>query len=403
MTNMTRRTMLTGVAAVATLGTSRRSFAQKYRDPGVTDTSIKIGTTMPFSGPASAYSVIGRSDIAYFDMVNEKGGINGRKVELIALDDAYSPPKTVEAVRRLVEQEEVLFLFNNLGTAANSAVQKYINGRKIPHLFLTSGASKWGRPKEFPWTIGWQPPYSAEAQIFAKHILANVPSPKIAVLMQNDDFGKDYYEGFQKGLGGKEMIASFASYEISDPTVDSQLVKLRSSDANVFFNITSPKFAAQTIRKMAEINWKPKHYLNGTVASLAVLKPAGLENCQDIISAAYLKDPNDPQWANHPDYKEWRAWMEKYNKSANVIDANAAYGYAVSYTMHKVLERCGDDLTRDNIMRQATSLTNLAVPMLLPGITVKTSPDNYYPVKMEYLQTFKGETWQLFGDAIASD
>ncbi|GGC61269.1 ABC transporter substrate-binding protein [Chelatococcus reniformis] len=402
MVNLTRRGVLGTGAALLASGIARPALARSYKDPGVSDTLIRIGTTVPFSGPASAYGIIGTSDKAYFDMVNAQGGINGRKVEIIALDDAYSPPKTVEAVRRLVEQDEVFCMFNNVGTAANSAVAKYLTARKIPALFITSGASKWGNPKEYPWTVGFQPPYSAEGQIIAQHMLATIKDPKVAVLMQNDDFGKDYFNGFVAGLGGRERIAELATYEISDPTVDSQMVKLKSSGANVFFNISSPKFAAQSIRKVAEMQWKVVHYMNSTSISMPTLRAAGLENCQGMISINYMKDPTDPKWHQSPDYKAWLHWMDTYNTSVSKSENATAFCFAVSYTLHQVLLACGGEMTRENVMRQAFDIRDLAAPMLLPGVKVSTSADNHYPLRTVYLMKFEGETWSSFGEPMTA-
>ncbi len=403
--SVSRRGFVGGVSA-ATLLSGTAAYAQKGKyDDGATDTEIKIGHTNPYSGPASAYGVIGKAIEAYFKMVNDNGGINGRKVKFVSLDDGYSPPKMVEVVRQLVEQEKVLALFNTLGTPTNTAIHKYMNTRKVPHLFLATGASKWGKPKDFPWTMGWQPDYHTEGVIFAKHILANVKDARIAVLMQNDDYGKDYHEGFREGLGkdaGK--IVKHVTYEVTDPTVDSQIIQLKDSGANAFFNITTPKFAAQAIRKAADIGWKPAHYLNNVSASVAaVMKPAGFENGQDIITAQYLKDPTDKQWDNAEDMKTWREWMLKYHPSGNLGDAFNVYGYAVASTMHKTLEQCGNELTRANLMKQAANLKKVAVPLLLPGINVNTSPTDFYPIQSVRLQRFKGETWELFGDVMSNE
>jgi len=381
-------------------------YAQKAKyDDGVSDIEIKIGNANPYSGPASAYGVIGKAIDAYWKMVNDQGGVNGRKVKFITMDDGYSPPKAVEVVRQLVEQEKVFAMFQTLGTPSNTAIQKYLNTKKVPQLFVATGASKWGKPKEFPWTMGWQPDYHTEAVIYAKHILATVKDPKVAVLMQNDDYGKDYYDGMRDGLGkdvGK--IVKHVTYEVTDPTVDSQIIQLKDSGANVFFNITTPKFAAQAIRKAADIGWKPAHYLNNVSSSVAaVLKPAGFENSQGIVTAAYLKDPTDKQWDNSDDMKAWRVWMAKYNPSASLADGFNVYGYAVSYTLHKTLEQCGNELTRANLMKQAANLKKLAVPLLLPGITVNTSPTDFYPIQSERLQRFEGETWRLFGEVMSNE
>ncbi|SJZ31301.1 amino acid/amide ABC transporter substrate-binding protein, HAAT family (TC 3.A.1.4.-) [Enhydrobacter aerosaccus] len=402
----TRRSFLASASATATMFAGMTVYAQKAKyDDGVSDIEIKIGNANPYSGPASAYGVIGKAIDAYWKMVNDQGGVNGRKVKFITMDDGYSPPKAVEVVRQLVEQEKVFAMFQTLGTPSNTAIQKYLNTKKVPQLFVATGASKWGKPKEFPWTMGWQPDYHTEAVIYAKHILATVKDPKVAVLMQNDDYGKDYYDGMRDGLGkdvGK--IVKHVTYEVTDPTVDSQIIQLKDSGANVFFNITTPKFAAQAIRKAADIGWKPAHYLNNVSSSVAaVLKPAGFENSQGIVTAAYLKDPTDKQWDNSDDMKAWRVWMAKYNPSASLADGFNVYAYAVSYTLHKTLEQCGNELTRANLMKQAANLKKLTVPLLLPGITVNTSPTDYYPIQSERLQRFEGETWELFGEVMSNE
>ena len=402
----TRRAFLSGASAMAAVLGSAGAYAQKGKyDDGASDTEIKIGNANPYSGPASAYGVIGKAIDAYWKMVNDQGGVNGRKVKFITMDDGYSPPKAVEVVRQLVEQEKVFAMFQTLGTPSNTAIQKYLNTKKVPQLFVATGASKWGKPKEFPWTMGWQPDYHTEAVIYAKHILATVKDPKVAVLMQNDDYGKDYYDGMRDGLGkdvGK--IVKHVTYEVTDPTVDSQIIQLKDSGANVFFNITTPKFAAQAIKKNMEIGWKPVHYLNNVSSSVAaVLKPAGFENSQGIVTAAYLKDPTDKQWDNSDDMKAWRVWMAKYNPSASLADGFNVYAYAASYTLHKTLEQCGNELTRANLMKQAANLKKLTVPLLLPGITVNTSPTDFYPIQSERLQRFQGETWELFGDVMSNE
>ena len=390
--------------ALYVIGPAFAKAGAKY-DDGASDTEIKIGHTNPYSGPASSYGVIGKAIESYWKMVNDQGGINGRKVKFITLDDGYSPPKTVEMIRRLVEQEKVLCTFNTLGTPTNTAIHKYMNQKKVPHLFVATGASKWGKPKDFPWTMGFQPDYHTEAAIYAKHILANVKDAKIAVLMQNDDYGKDYWEGFKDGLGKEaSRVVKHVTYETTDPTVDSQIIQLKDSGANVFFNISIPKFAAQSMRKAAEIGWKPVQYLNNVSGQVSTtMKPAGFDNVQGVITAAWLMDPTDKQWANTPDMKTWREWMAKYNPSGNVQDVNYCYAYAVSFTMHETLKKCGDDLTRANLMRQAANHKKLKVPLLLPGITLSTSPTDFYPVQAVRLQRFKGETWELFGDILAHE
>ena len=400
-----RRTILATAAGVVLALAASPSWAQKKYDVGATDTEIKIGHTNPYSGNASSYGVIGKAIQSYFDKVNAEGGVNGRKIKFVSVDDGYSPPKTVEVVRELVEQEKVLLVFNTLGTPTNTAIHKYLNQKKVPQLFVATGASKWGDPKNFPWTMGWQPDYATEAAIYAKHILANVKDPKIAVLVQNDDYGKDYLAGFKKGLGAKvNLIVSEVTYEVTDATVDSQVLQMKNSGANVFFNITIPKFAAQAIKKAGEIGWKPAHYLNNVSASVtSVMKPAGFENGQGIITAAYLKDPTDPQWKNDKGYLEWLEWMKKYNPAGNQADAFNVYAYTVAQTMVAVLKASGDNLTRANIMKQAASIRGLALPMFLPGIKINTSATDFYPIQAVQLARFKGDTWELFGDVLASE
>jgi ABC-type branched-subunit amino acid transport system substrate-binding protein len=401
-----RRKFVGGVSAAALLSASGKAFAQKKYDNGATDTEIKLGHAGPYSGPASAYGVIGKGIEAYWKSVNDAGGINGRKINFITLDDGYNPAKCVEVVRQLVEQDKVLACFNTLGTPSNTAIQKYMNTRKVPQLYVATGASKWGKPKEFPWTMGYQPDYHTEGVIYAKHMLANVKDPKVGILMQNDDFGKDYLEGFKEGLGKDNagLIAKLATYEVTDPTVESQIIQLKDTGANVFFNIATPKFAAQAIRKAAEIDWKPAQYMTNVSASVAsVMKPAGFENGQGIITAAYLKDPTDKRWDDDDEMKMWRAWMDKWMPSANKGDANYIYAYSVSFLMHQTLKNCGDTLTHDNVMKQAASFKKLRVPLLLPGITVSTSATDFYPIQSVQLQRFKGETWDLFGDIMSAE
>ncbi len=400
-----RRTFVAGVSAAAVLSGSRVAYAQKKYDNGATDTEIKIGHTNPYSGPASAYGVIGKTIEAYWKSVNAAGGINGRKVNFITLDDGYNPAKTVECIRQLVEQDKVLCTFNTLGTPTNTAIHKYMNQKKVPMLFVATGASKWGKPKEFPWTMGYQPDYHTEAVIYAKHILANVKDAKIGVLMQNDDYGKDYYEGFKEGLGKDvSRIAKHATYEVTDPTVDSQVIQLKDTGANVFFNIATPKFAAQAMRKAGDISWKPAIYLNNVSSSVAsTMKPSGFENVQGVITAQYLMDPTDKQWDSHPDMKMWVEWMGKSNPGASLSDASNVFAYSVSFLMHETLKKCGDNLTHENVMRQAANHQKLKVPLLLPGITVNTSPTDYYPIQAVQLSRFKGETWDLFGDVMHAE
>ena len=400
-----RRNFIGGVSTAAVLSASGTAFGQKKYDPGASDTEIKIGHCCPYSGPASAYGVIGKAHQAFFKSINDAGGINGRKINFVTLDDGYSPPKTVEVVRQLVEQEKVLLLFQTLGTPTNTAIHKYVNQKKVPHLYISTGASKWGNPKEFPWTMGFQPDYHTEGAIYAKHALATVPDAKVGVLMQNDDYGKDYYEGFKEGLGKDSgRIVKHVTYEVTDPTVDSQVIQLKDSGANVFFNISTPKFAAQSIRKAADIGWKPAHYLNNVSASVAaVMKPAGFENGQGIITAAYLKDPTDKQWDDAADMKAWRAWMAKNMPDANTADANYVFAHSVATLMVETLKKCGDNLTRENVMRQAANFQKQQLPLLLPGILINTSPTDYYPIQAVQLSRFKNDSWELFGDVMHAE
>ena len=400
-----RRTFLGGASTAVVLGASGATLAQKRYDDGATDKEIKIGHTIPYSGPASSYGVIGKGIEAYWRMVNDRGGINGRTVRFVTLDDGYLPPKTVEMVRQLVEQEKVLCMFNTLGTPTNTAIHRYMNQKKVPQLYVATGASKWGKPREFPWTMGFQPDYHTEAVIYAKHILANIKDPRIAVLMQNDDYGKDYWEGFKEGLGKDiNKVVKHATYEATDPTVDSQVIQLKDSGANVFFNIAIPKFAAQAIRKAADLNWKPAHYLNNVSSSVAsTFKPAGYENGQGIITGLWLKDPTDKQWNDDAEMKTWRQFMTKYMPGANQEDGNYVYAYAVSSLMEQTLKKCADNLTRENVMKQAASFQKFAVPLLLPGISVSTSATDFYPVQAVQLARFKGETWARFGDIMAAE
>jgi len=396
---MKRRIFAIKVALISTALSVGSAFGQNKYDPGANDKEIKIGHINPYSGPASAYGTIGKSIAAWFEKVNAEGGINGRKIKFISLDDGYSPPKTVEQARKLVEQEEVLALFQPLGTPPNSAIHKYMNQRKVPQLFVATGATKWGDPKNFPWTMGWQPNYQSEAKIYAEHILETSPNAKIAVLYQNDDYGKDYLKGFEDGLGAraKTMIVSKQSYEVTDPTIDSQMNSLKASGADTFFNITTPKFAAQAIKKAAEIGWKPTHYLNQVSASVgAVLTPAGLGNSVGIISTQYFKDPTDPQWLSDPAMNEWREFMKKYYPSGDLNDAFNVYGPLVAQTLIQVLKQAGNDLTRVNVMRQAASL-DMTLPLLLPGVNIKTSADDFYPIEREQLVRFDGKAWVRFG------
>jgi branched-chain amino acid transport system substrate-binding protein len=386
--------------------TTSGALAQKKYDTGASDTEIKIGNIMPYSGPASAYATIGKTEAAYFNKLNSEGGINGRKIKFISYDDAYSPPKTVEQARKLVESDEVLLIFNSLGTPPNSAIHKYMNGKKVPQLFVATGATKWNDPKDFPWTMGWQPNYQSETRIYAKYILKNMPNAKIAVLYQNDDYGKDYLQGLLDGLGSKAktMIVAEESYETSEPTIDSHIVKLKASGADVFVNISTPKFAAQAIKKIAEIGWKPTHFLNNVSASIgSVIKPAGFDNAQGIISSAYLKDPTDPQWKDDAGMKGWNTFLDKYYPEANRADASVMYGYTVAQTMVHVLKACGDNLTRANVMKQAASMKNLELGGLLPGVKISTSASDFAPLSQLQLESFKGDTWHRFGEIISAD
>jgi len=394
------------VAALLAAAVAFPAYAQKKYDPGASDTEIKIGNTNPYSGPASAYGAIGKSIAAYFRMLNERGGINGRKVNFISYDDGYSPPKTVEMARKLVEQDEVLLLFQSLGTPSNTAIHKYMNAKKVPQLFVATGATKWNDPKGFHWTMGWQPNYQTEARIYAKHILQTKPNAKIAVLYQNDDYGKDYLKGFEDGLGAQaqKMIVAKASYEVSEPTVDSQILQLKSSGADVFFNITTPKFAAQAIRAAYDSGWKPAHYLNNVSNSVgSVLKPAGVEKAVGIITSAYVKDPTDKRWASDAGMKTWREFMAKYNPDGDTSDPFNVYGYTVAATLEQVLKQCGDTLTRENVMKQAASLKRFRVDTLLPGITISTSPNDYAPIEAMQLERFNGQQFELFGEVISNE
>ncbi len=396
---MNRRHLARWVVMAAAACAISPALAQKKYDPGATDKEIKIGNIMPYSGPASAYGTIGKVIAAYFDKVNAEGGINGRKIKFVTLDDGYNPAKTVEQARKLVEEEEVLFLFNTLGTPPNSAIHRYMNQKKVPQLFVATGATKWGDPKNFPWTMGWQPNYQAESKIYAQHILETKPNAKIAVIYQNDDYGKDYLKGFEDGLGdkAKTMIVSKLSYEVTDPTIDSQMVTMKASGADVFFNITTPKFAAQAIKKAAEIGWKPVHYLNNVSASVgSVLVPAGLDNAVGVISTQYLKDPTDPQWVNDQAYLDWLVFMRRFYPSGDLKDASNVFGYNVAQGVVQVLKQAGNVLTRENIMKQAANL-DMTLPMLLPGINVKTGPDDFFPIEREQLIRFNGKSWDRFG------
>jgi branched-chain amino acid transport system substrate-binding protein len=392
------------IASVA-MGFVGPAAAQKKYDVGASDTEIRIGNIMPYSGPASAYGTVGKAQAAYFRMINDQGGINGRKITFISYDDAYSPPKTVEQARKLVEGDEVLLIFSSLGTAPNSAIQKYMNAKKVPQLFVSTGATKWGDPKNFPWTMGFQPNYQSEGRIYAKYILEHHPAGKVAVLFQNDDYGKDVLKGLKDGLGNKTMmIVAEAPYETGDPTVDSQIVRLKASGADIFVNISTPKFAAQAIKKVAELGWKPVHILNNVAGSIgSVLRPAGFENSKGILSTAYLKDPTDAAMANDPGVKEWVAFMDRYYPDGDKTNSSNVSGYATARLLAHVLKQCGDNLTRENVMREAANLKNVDVGMLLAGIKVNTSPSDYFPLEELQMRRFNGEGWESFGPIMSGE
>ena len=396
---------LAALAALLTLSLATSANAQKRYDPGATDTEIKLGNIMPYSGPASAYATIGKTEAAYFKKLNAEGGINGRKIEFISYDDAYSPPKAVEQARKLVESDEVLLIFNSLGTPSNSAIQNYLNGKKVPQLFVASGAAKWNDPKRFPWTMGWQPSYQVEARIYGAYILKNYPGKTIGVLYQNDDFGKDYLIGLHEALGAEanKLILIEASYETSAPTVDSQVVQIRGANPDIFINVTTPKFAAQAIRKIAELSWHPVHFLTNVSVSVgSVMKPAGYENGQGILSAAYLKDPRDPEWKNDFAMSEWRAFMTRWYPEGDQDDAANVFAYGVAKGLEQVLKQCGDDLTRENVMQQAANL-NFEIGIYLPGTRIKTSPTDFAPLEQLQMMRFKGETWERFGPVMSGE
>jgi branched-chain amino acid transport system substrate-binding protein len=394
--------LVTGTAIAVALSASS-AYAQKKYDTGATDTEIKIGQTVPFSGPASAYATIGKAQAAYIKMINDQGGVNGRKVNLIQYDDAYSPPKTVEQVRKLVESDEVLLTFQLIGTPPNAAVQKYLNVKKVPQLFAGTGAARFTDPKNFPWTIGFNPNYQTEGRIYAQYILKNYPNAKIGILYQNDDLGRDYLIGLKDGLGdkAKTMIVGETSYELSDPTIDSQIVQLKSAGADLFYDASTPKFAAQAIKKVADLGWKPVHILDINATSVgAVMKPAGLENSKDVISVNYTKDPLDPTWKDDADMKEYFAFMAKYYPDGDKDSIFNTYGYINTQLLIHVLKQCGDDLTRENVLKQATSLKNVQLKLTLPGIVANTSPTDYRVNKQLQMMKFSGERWELFGPII---
>jgi ABC-type branched-subunit amino acid transport system substrate-binding protein len=395
-----RRTILAGGAAAAAASLAPRARAAT---PGVTKTTLKIGNTMPYSGPASSYGAIGHTETAFFKMMNDQGGVAGRKIDFISYDDGYLPPRTVEDVRRLLEQDKVDFLFNTLGTPTNSAIEKYVNHQKVPHLFVATGASKWGHYKQYPWTIGLQPSYRTEAQIYAKYMLKNKPAAKLGILYQNDDFGKDYVNGLRDVIGKdwKKYVVKSVSYEATDPTVDSQITELQSSGADTFMCAAAPKQAAQSIRKAAELNWHPMFFLTNVSISVgSVMKPAGAENGVGVITSGWMKDPTEASFKNDPGMNEWRSFMGKYLPHADETDNNFVYGYTASVVMRHVLEACKGDFSRPNVMKQATSIKRLEVGTLLPGITVATSPTNYYPIRAMQLQRWDGKNWVRFGGII---
>jgi branched-chain amino acid transport system substrate-binding protein len=394
--------LLLGISAGA-----NPAAAEKKYDPGASDTEIKIGNIMPYSGPLSAYALIGRTEAAFFKKINDEGGINGRKINFISYDDAFSPPKTVEQARKLVESDEVLLIFQSLGTPTNNAIQKYLDLKKVPQLFVATGATKFGDPKNFPWTMGWQPTYQTEGHIYAKYILENLPQGKIGILYQNDDSGRDYIKGLKDGLGAdaaKRMIVAEIPYDPAEPTVDSQVVTLKTSGADIFFDEASPKFAAQAIRKAAEIGWKPTLFLASISNSVgSVLKPAGLENAKGLLSTNYIKDPTDPTWKDDPAIREWAAFMDKYFPDGDKTSTFSVYGYATAQTMVQVLKQCGDQLTRENVMKQAANLRDFKLGLLLPGITINTSPTDYFPIEQMQMSRFNGEHGELFGSPISGE
>ena len=401
----TKRLAVLGAALALVATSGSAALAQKKYDTGASDTEIKIGNIMPYSGAASAYGVIGKTEEAYFRKINAEGGINGRKINFISYDDAYSPPKAIEQARKLVESDEVLLIFQPLGTPSNSAIMKYMNAKKVPQLFVASGGTKFGDPRNFPWTMGFQPNYQSEGRIYAKYIRDNFPNGKIAVFWQNDDAGKDQFKGLKDGLGDKAgMIIADKSYEVSDPSIDSQIVALHDSGADIFFSWAAPKGSAQAIRKVGELGWKPKFFLANTATSVAsVLKPAGLDYSKDIISTVYLKDPTDPTWDKDPAVVKWREFMDKYYPDGDKANSNNIYGYVQAEAMAQVLKQCGDNLTRENVMKQAANLKDFHTDLMLPGIMVNTSPDDYFPIEQMQLMRFNGQAWELFGDVITGE
>jgi branched-chain amino acid transport system substrate-binding protein len=379
------------------------ALAERAYGPGVSDGEIKLGQTMPYSGPLSAYSTVGKAIAAYFAKVNAEGGVNGRRITLISLDDGFSPPKTLEQTRRLIEQENVLLIFAALGTATNAATQKYLNERKVPQLFIQSGASRWNDPQHFPWSVPGLPSYVTEAGAYARYILANRPAARIAVLYQNDDFGKDYLRGLREGLGERShsMIIAEQSYEVTDPTVDSQIITLAGSGADTFLAASTQKATSQAIRKADEIGWHPLFFVSAIASSVkSVLIPAGPERAVGLISAAFFKDPTDPHWQNDADYADWRAWMKQYYPEGSTAEQLNVAGYWTAAAMTEILRRCGDNLTRENVLREVTHLDRLALPMLLPGIAITTTPEDYRPFRRSQLVRFDGKQWVAFGQPI---
>jgi len=380
------------------------AYAQKKYDPGASDTEIKLGQTMPYSGPLSGFITLAKAELAYFDMVNAQGGVNGRRIRLISVDDGYSPPKTVEQTRKLVEEDQVLAISGSLGTPTNAAVQKYLNTKKVPQLFLASGASRWNDPKNFPYTMTLTPIYQAEAAIYAAYVLNEVKEPRVAILSQNDDFGRDFIKGFKDRLGTRaSIIVREVTYEVTDATVDSQIIDLAGTKANVFLNISTPKFAVQAIRKAHELGWKPLQFVDNPAASIGiVMRPAGIEASKGIISAAFVKDPTDPQYKDDPEFKAWVAWMKKYFPSGSLEDPQNVVGYVQAQAMVQVLKQCGDLLTRENVMKQAANLKQFHPAMLLKGINMDTSPDDYQPMEEMLLQRFTGERFEVFGELLSA-
>jgi len=384
---------------------SGSAMAQKKNDVGSSDTEIKIGNIAPYSGPASAYATIAKTEAAYFKMINESGGINGRKITFISYDDGYSPPKTVEQTRKLVESDEVFAMFQVVGTPGNSAIAKYLNSKGVPHTFVGSGATKWADPKNQPWSIGWQPNYQSEARIYASYIKKNYPGKTVGILYQNDDFGKDYLTGFHDAFGAdtSKIIVAEVPFEVTSPTVDSQVVQIKGANPDIFINIATPKFAAQAIKKIAELDWHPVQFLTNVSVSIGgVMKPAGFENSQGILSTQYLKDPKDPEWSNDPAMNEWRAFMTKWYPEGDQDDASTVFAYGVAKGLEQVLRQCGDNLTRENVMKQAANL-NFEIGIYLPGTRIKTSPTDFAPLEQLQMTRFKGEAWERFGPVMSGE